>query len=182
MLALSDVLVKTVDGVAVARAGTVTAFPVNRPCLVMSGSDWLEEPMHKHRRATLAEDGSFTIDLPWPSETSLETDWIIVLDDGTKLRGAVPEDIAEATLDDLIETYGFAQVETAAVQAVVGPKGIRWRGAWDDATAYLPDDAVRFNGSSYIALAASTGDEPDTSSDSWDLLAAAGTSGGVEIP
>lgn len=38
--------------------------------------------------------------------------------------------------------------------------GIEWKGAWDVATAYLAGEGVSHEGSSYIALVDTTGDEP----------------------
>ena len=48
---------------------------------------------------------------------------------------------------------------------------INWRGAYDPATSYVPDDAVSHRGSSYIALRDVTGVTPVVGAD-WDVLAA----------
>ena len=60
-----------------------------------------------------------------------------------------------------------------------GPTGgsTRWRGAWSNSATYAIFDAVSFNGSSYIAVAANSGAEPDTSTSSWQLLAQVGATG-----
>lgn len=67
--------------------------------------------------------------------------------------------------------------------------GFRWRGAWDNGTAYtiwngtaiFEDDVVFYNGSTYIALAAHTGSTPpapaSAPSANWDLLVRQGTDG-----
>jgi hypothetical protein len=57
-----------------------------------------------------------------------------------------------------------------------GPPGLIWRGAWNPVNAYLANDAVQHEGSAYIAIAPSTGEEPGTGA-SWDLLAAKGDEG-----
>lgn len=56
-----------------------------------------------------------------------------------------------------------------------GDPGLVWRGAWRRGTDYAPDDAVEHKGSSYVAIAASTGSEPPAGS--WDLLAKRGDDG-----
>ena len=48
---------------------------------------------------------------------------------------------------------------------------INWRGAYDPAATYVPDDAVSHRGSSYIALRDVTGVIPSICAD-WDILAA----------
>jgi Collagen triple helix repeat (20 copies) len=68
-----------------------------------------------------------------------------------------------------------------------GSGGFRWRGDYSPFVSYAVDDAVRYDGSSWIAVAAvpakcsssqicPTGDEPGTNS-SWSLLAGKGEKG-----
>lgn len=57
-----------------------------------------------------------------------------------------------------------------------GPAGLTWSGAWDVSTTYEVRDAVRHDGSSWIAIAATTGEEPGTGA-SWELLSARGNTG-----
>lgn len=54
-----------------------------------------------------------------------------------------------------------------------------YRGTWSNSTAYYVKDVVYFNGSSYVALNASTGTSPvdGTSTSTWALMAARGTDG-----
>jgi len=54
--------------------------------------------------------------------------------------------------------------------------GIVWRGAYNPATAYVPNDAVYYNGSSYVCILASTGNLP-TNVTYWNTLAIAGEDG-----
>jgi hypothetical protein len=61
-------------------------------------------------------------------------------------------------------------------QGVPGPEGLNWLGAYNNATAYAVDDAVSYNGSSYICKLASTGNLP-TNGTYWDLLAEKGAPG-----
>jgi Collagen triple helix repeat (20 copies) len=66
---------------------------------------------------------------------------------------------------------------------VTGPKGdqgdpgLVWQGAYASGTTYNVDDAVSYNGSSYICIASTTGNLP-TNTTYWNLLAAKGTDGG----
>lgn len=53
-----------------------------------------------------------------------------------------------------------------------GAIGMRWRGTWDGATAYVPTDGVFWRGRSYIALLPSTGIVPTPNGNAqWDPLA-----------
>lgn len=57
-----------------------------------------------------------------------------------------------------------------------GPKGLNWKGTWNAATNYLPDDAVSFNGSSWIAKRANTNVGPVEGVD-WTIVAQKGDTG-----
>jgi hypothetical protein len=64
--------------------------------------------------------------------------------------------------------------------ATSGSQGppISFQGAWSNATTYGVGSAVFFNGSSYISLVASNlGNQPDTSTTEWSLLAQQGATG-----
>ncbi len=50
-----------------------------------------------------------------------------------------------------------------------GP-GLRARGAWAAATAYLPLDSVSYSGSSYVAVISNTGVTPGTNAGTWNLV------------
>jgi hypothetical protein len=54
--------------------------------------------------------------------------------------------------------------------------GLNWKGTWSATIPYLIRDAVEFGGSSYVALAPSTNEQPGTGA-SWTLLAAKGAPG-----
>jgi hypothetical protein len=63
-----------------------------------------------------------------------------------------------------------------------GPQGLSggsttWLGAWASTTTYVLDDAVSFNGSSYIALVTNSNVTPGTNSSDWQMLAQAGAAG-----
>ena len=68
-------------------------------------------------------------------------------------------------------------------QAGPGPEpsaaspGIVWRGTWNSLTAYVPNDAVSYNGSSYIAITNNTNLVPDMNPPIWDILAQKGDTG-----
>ena len=52
---------------------------------------------------------------------------------------------------------------------------MKWRGAYDNGTAYVVNDAVSYNNSSYICTTNTTGSAPPSAN--WSLLAQAGTNG-----
>jgi hypothetical protein len=62
----------------------------------------------------------------------------------------------------------------AGPQGPAGPAGINNRGTWTSTTAYQMNDSVGYNGSSWIALLASTDSAPGSSNPNWQLLAAKG--------
>lgn len=70
-----------------------------------------------------------------------------------------------------------------------GPQGdpggiVNWTGEWDSGTTYSADDAVSWNGSSYVAIAGSTNVEPGVDSGweaYWMVLSEGASSGSVVI-
>lgn len=76
-------------------------------------------------------------------------------------------------------TYGLHYGETgpAGGTGATGPTGITWRGAYNSANTYSVNDVVSYNGSSYIAVAASSStnaQQPDTATAYWEVLATGG--------
>ena len=63
--------------------------------------------------------------------------------------------------------------------SITGPagRGYTWHGAFDPAHAYVVDDTVSYNGSSYVCILAGTGHPPDTSPAYWNLMAQKGADG-----
>lgn len=58
-----------------------------------------------------------------------------------------------------------------------GPPGMNFRGPWLATTPYFTNDAVSFDGSTYLALTPNTGQQPDQSAAMWTVLAQAGSTG-----
>lgn len=76
------------------------------------------------------------------------------------------------------------QWEPQAVSGLAGPtgptgQGYAWRGAWAAPTAYSAYDTVSYSGSSYVAVASSTGVTPGTDGTKWSLLAQQGSGTGT---
>jgi hypothetical protein len=65
---------------------------------------------------------------------------------------------------------------TQGIQGVAGPPGMTWRGAWASGTAYAVNDVVSQGGSSYICIAANTGNQPPNAT-YWSLVAQIGATG-----
>jgi hypothetical protein len=59
-----------------------------------------------------------------------------------------------------------------------GPRGLSWKGTWSAGGNYAKDDAVYYNGSSYVAVAniGTSGAVPGVSAN-WDIVAQKGASG-----
>lgn len=79
---------------------------------------------------------------------------------------------------------GFGNLlDLGAGTVSVGPQGptgsagssISWMGSWDEMMMYFENDAVYYNGSSYICVSAPSGsapyDTPQSATASWDVLA-----------
>jgi len=65
-------------------------------------------------------------------------------------------------------------------QGVAGPAGavgMNYRGSWNAGIGYQANDAASFGGGTYLALAASSGMEPDLYPSAWAVLAAKGSAG-----
>ncbi|MBX9937662.1 MAG: hypothetical protein K2Y32_00330 [Candidatus Obscuribacterales bacterium] len=54
-------------------------------------------------------------------------------------------------------------------------EGVVWKGAWSNATAYVVNDAVAYNGTSYIAVVNNTNSAPPSAN--WNVLASKGDAG-----
>jgi hypothetical protein len=70
------------------------------------------------------------------------------------------------------------------IQGPIGPagpqgdKGLIWQGVWSGATTYVIDDAISFNGSSYISISdGNLNFSPDSEPTKWELLASKGDQG-----
>jgi hypothetical protein len=66
---------------------------------------------------------------------------------------------------------------TPAVVALCGPKGVNPRGAWSSTVDYALDDVVTNQGSSWRALAPSTGKLPTLATPEWERFVAKGDTG-----
>ena len=75
-----------------------------------------------------------------------------------------------------IPTGATGATGSTGATGATGPEGLNWRGTYAGGTAYVVDDAVSYNGSSYICKLASTGNLP-TNTTYWDVLAEKGASG-----
>lgn len=63
-------------------------------------------------------------------------------------------------------------------QGATGPRGLTWKGAYSGTASYVTDDAVQYNGSSYVATGAvSPGLVPGVAP-VWELMAQKGAGGG----
>lgn len=60
----------------------------------------------------------------------------------------------------------------AGPQGTTGLRGLTWQGTWSSATTYALNDAILFNGTSYISIQASNlNNQPDVSPTFWNVLA-----------
>lgn len=65
----------------------------------------------------------------------------------------------------------------AGQQGTQGPAGISFKGGWSNTAGYLPNDAVFYDGSTYLATATNLGVRPDVTPLVWSPLAQAGSAG-----
>lgn len=78
-------------------------------------------------------------------------------------------------------TY-FSLLAANGTNGTNGTNGISfiWRGTYNSATAYVANDIISYNNSTYICILASTGNLP-TNTTYWSLMAAAGIDGEVTL-
>jgi hypothetical protein len=72
----------------------------------------------------------------------------------------------------------YSVYEGSAAAAAVG---FTPRGAWGSGSTYAVNDVVSYNGSSYLAIQASTNQQPDTQTAYWLVLAAKGDTGSGDV-
>lgn len=96
------------------------------------------------------------------------------------------EDYSQLNLPAPLDGYVIAwngvagamqNLDPTAFQGVPGPAGLNWLGTYNALTAYAIDDAVFYNGTSYVCIQAGTGQTPDSSPAYWDVLAQKGADG-----
>lgn len=70
-------------------------------------------------------------------------------------------------------------VAQAGTNGLPGTNGTSfvWQGLWGVATNYVPNDVVRYNGSSYVSLTNNVGNQPDITPGAWSLMAQKGDPG-----
>jgi hypothetical protein len=98
-------------------------------------------------------------------------------------------DIAALQGDNGLSAYqiwlnqGNTGTESDFLLSLKGASGVSldWRGTWNSSANYLIDDAVSYNGSSYIAKTANINKQPDTNPTDWDLWVAKGETGSQGI-
>ncbi len=66
---------------------------------------------------------------------------------------------------------------TQGNQGPTGPPGMNYKGAWSNGTGYAANDAVSYNGSTYIATQGNSSNRPDNYPAVWSILAQAGAQG-----
>jgi hypothetical protein len=72
----------------------------------------------------------------------------------------------------------YSVYEGSAAAAAVG---FTPRGAWGSGSTYAVNDVVSYNGSSYLAIQASTNQQPDTQTAYWLVLASKGDTGSGDV-
>ncbi len=82
--------------------------------------------------------------------------------------------LSDAAFWSILASKGDAG--SAGTAGATGDRGLTWRAAYDAATAYAINDAVSYSGSAYIAVAATTGNDP-TNATYWSVLASKGDAG-----
>ena len=121
----------------------------------------------------------------WVTATAYDVDDLVEQDGSTYIcveahtSGTFATDLAADKWDLAVEKGD--QGDDSTVLGPTGPKGINWQGDYSGATAYVEDDGVLYNGSSWRALGATTGNAPPTlpatSNAYWQLLARQGIDG-----
>lgn len=127
-LLISDrVVVSGASGYSGVAQQPVIIYPLSVPLFVKNGTVWnLLNPANT--TVVTASDGSWSTQLPWPSEQDPSTiHWVIQLPDGSQWSGAVPNLVTgPVTVNDLKNLYGWGLVNPSPAQQVItiqGPAG-----------------------------------------------------------
>jgi len=96
----------------------------------------------------------------------------------TLAPGASATVVNSGTTTDAVFDFGIPAGEKGdpGDPGATGPVGMVWKDAYVGATAYVVNDAVSYNGSSYICILNSTGNLP-TDTTYWSLVAQKGSDG-----
>lgn len=97
-----------------------------------------------------------------------------------------PKPLDMAAGDKIIASAGtgsaiictYSSYEGSATPAAVGFTG---RGAWSSGASYVANDVVSYNGSSYLAIQASTNQNPASATSYWLVLASKGDTGAGDV-
>lgn len=112
--------------------------------------------------------------LTWKNDWSSATTYATA--DGVLYEGSAW--IATAASTNAVPSEsGSTKWKLLASKGSAGAAGLTWRGAYSLTTAYVVNDAVTVDGSSYRAKLATTGDAPATSPTKWELIASKGDQG-----
>jgi len=163
------------------KAGTVSVTYLSAT-VTGSGTEWLTNATVGDWFYVVGESVRYEIAV-------INSDTEIVLDQTYK--GATQTGALYTIHSDFTESLGLpllsrGDVETAkiisrAFQTLdngINVTGMDWKGAWDVGTTYAEDDTVFYDGSTYIALTAHSGQTPPSPASApsayWDLVAQTG--------
>jgi hypothetical protein len=76
--------------------------------------------------------------------------------------------------------FGIQGVQ--GIQGSAGPPGMTYQGVWSNTTGYLINNAVSYNGSTYIATQGNSSNRPDNYPTVWSLMAQSGAQGLQGVP
>lgn len=90
--------------------------------------------------------------------------------------------IAKGSGTNVVPTSDATKWDLLASKGDPGPRGLLWRGVWSSEVSYSAQDAVAYNGSSYIAKVENKNVTPGTDASKWDIVAEKGSSGATQTP
>lgn len=125
-----------------------------------SGGEWLRVTVLEHKQGGLA----WVYKSTWSAATTYAKNDVVIR------NGSAYVALQPHTGQDPVTATAYW-----GLMASKGDIGIAWKGPWSAAIAYVPNDTVSQNGSTWIAKANNTNQDPPSSPASWDLLAAAGS-------
>jgi hypothetical protein len=157
-----------------------------RPNVDFFVGDWVMAPASDgtivERRVmslTLAEDNK-TGEPEWTIEFDTIYDELIKRYDRwlqTAADGTLGGSVANTGGGGGVNTTVISSGKNSGFQGAAGTPGIVWRGDWLSAAAYVKNDAVRYAGQTWLALAPNGGSAPSASNGNWGVLAGKGDKG-----
>jgi hypothetical protein len=124
-----------------------------------------------------------SVDLAATTDTHIEASYADAFEDGLPNGGyQVFVSRVDASTANPLNAHSVPRSQQAKYSLTVKPPRMVFRGAWSIGRAYVQNNIVTLEGSTYIALLSSMGQRPDVATGAWAVLARRGPAGPTGEP